>query len=106
MNYLKGGKEAQTAWFTYKEAVKNTTRPAKCVVDFVAGFNARGTPMAQSTKIVLEQVRNDVAGRKYKVKKLVNRIEPEVGKFLSKDDVLELQRKSENLTIEITEAKR
>lgn len=107
MNYLKGGKEAQSAWFAYKEAVKNTTRPAKCVVDFVAGFNAaKGTPMAQSTKIVLEQVRNDVAGRKYKVKKLVNRVEPEVGKFLSKDDVLELQRKSENLTIEITEAKR
>lgn len=106
MNYLKGGKEAQTAWFTYKEAVKNTTRPAKCVVDFVAGFNARGMSMAQSTKIVLEQARNDIAGRKYKVKKLVNRVEPEVGKFLSKDDVLELQRKSENLTIEITEAKR
>ena len=41
MNYDKGGKEAQSAWFTYKEAVKNTTRPAKSVVDFVAGFNGK-----------------------------------------------------------------
>lgn len=76
MNYLKGGKEAQSAWFTYKEAVKNTTRPAKCVVDFVAGFNAaKGIPMAKASKIVLEQLRHD--SNKYKVKKLVNRVVPE-----------------------------
>ena len=62
--------------------------------------------MAKATKIVLEQARNDIAGRKYKVKKLVNRVEPEVGKFLSKAEVQELQANSENLTIEITEAKR
>lgn len=104
MNYLN---ETQTVWFAYKEAVKNTTRPTKCVVDFVDGFNAgKGTPMAKATKIVLEQEYHDVAGTKYKVKKLVNRVEPEVGKFLSKADVLKLQTDSENLTIEITEAKR
>ncbi len=36
----KGNKKAQAAWFKYKEAVKNTTRPAQSCVDFVAGFNA------------------------------------------------------------------
>lgn len=105
MNYLKGGKEAQTAWFTYKEAVKNTTRPAKSVVDFVAGFNAgKGTPMAKASKIVLEQLRHEPT--KYKVKKLVNRVVPEVGAILKRDEVTKLQADSENLTIEVTEAKR
>ena len=105
MNYLKGGTEAQSAWFTYKEAVRNTIRPAKCVVDFVAGFNAaKGTPMAKASKIVLAQLRHD--SNKYKVKKLVNRVVPEVGAILNRDEVTELQMQFENLTIEITEAKR
>ena len=107
MDYLKGGKEAQTAWFAYKEAVKNTTRPAKSVVDFVAGFNAgkgKGTPMTKSSKIVLEQLSYDP--KKYKVKKLVNRVTPEVGAIIKRDDVEQLQREFEDLTIEITPAKR
>lgn len=116
MNYSKGGKEAQTAWFAYKEAAKNTTRPAKSVVDFVAGFNAAKGSMMQTylpkkevkpmkaSKIVLEQLRHE--STKYKVKKLVNRVVPEVGAILKRDEVTKLQTESENLTIEITEAKR
>jgi hypothetical protein len=37
---VKSSKAAQAAWFKYKEAAKNTTRPAQSCVDFVAGFNA------------------------------------------------------------------
>jgi len=40
INYHRGGNEASKAWFAYKAAAANTTRPAKSVVDFVAGWNA------------------------------------------------------------------
>ena len=82
-----------------KEAVKNTT--------FVAGFNSTnwtGKGTMKSPKIVLEQLSYDP--KKYKVKKLVNRVTPEVGAIIKRDDVEQLQREFEDLTIEITPAKR
>ena len=42
--YHRGGALAKKAWFEYKDFVKDSTRPAKCVVDFVAGFNAGSDP--------------------------------------------------------------
>jgi hypothetical protein len=56
-------------------------------------------------KIVLEQGRHDT--KRYTVKKLINRVVPEVGSVLKREEVQKLQQEQgENLTIEITEAKR
>lgn len=55
-------------------------------------------------KIVLEQGRHDT--KRYTVKKLVNRVVPEVGSVLKREEVQKLQAEQPDLTIEITEAKR
>lgn len=38
--YRMGGDEIANAWFAYKMVAAKSTRPAKCVVDFCAGYNA------------------------------------------------------------------
>lgn len=55
-------------------------------------------------KIYLEQGRHDP--KKYTVKKLVNRVVPEIGTVLKREEVTKLQQEQPDLTIEITEAKR
>ncbi len=40
IDYLRSTRLIVAAWFSYVNATKNTTRPAKSCVDFVAGYNA------------------------------------------------------------------
>lgn len=54
--------------------------------------------------LYLEQGRHDP--KRYTVKKLVNRVVPEIGTVLKREDVQKLQSEQPDLTIEITEAKR
>ena len=39
-DYRRIDETIRAAWLAYKDTVKNTCRPAKSVVDFVAGYNA------------------------------------------------------------------
>ncbi len=54
---------------------------------------------AKKTKIVLKQGKMDT--KRYVVVKLVNRVVPEVGSELTRDEVQCLLKSSEDLTIEI-----
>ena len=63
--------------------------------------------MAKTSKIIFEQ--HDGFGRehtRYKVIRLTNRTQPQIGSLLKEDEVNELKNKSENLTIEIVPVKK